>query len=68
MDQTLRSTKRQMGAEMQSSVWYRDSLSVRAGLVSVMYGAEAGTGPGVRADSGGDRRAASSELFPQPLM
>lgn len=58
---------RTMRAEIQFPV-YRDSLSSMVGLAGIMYGAEAGTGPGVRADSSGERSAKSSELFPQPLM
>lgn len=56
-----------MRAEIQFPV-YRDSLSSMVGLAGIMYGAEAGTGPGVRADSSGERSAKSLGLFPQPLM
>lgn len=44
-----------------------DSLSSRVGLAGIMYGAEAGIGPGVRADKSGDRSAESSVLFPLPF-
>lgn len=52
----------------QASVFYEDSLSSRVGVASIVYGAEAGTGPGVRADGSGDRSDESSGLLPQPLM
>lgn len=40
------------------------TLSRRLGVAGIMYGAEAGTGPGVRADSRGERSAESSGLNP----
>lgn len=57
-----------MRSEIQASICYGDSLSSRVGVAGFMYGAEAGTGPGVRADSSGERSAESSGLFPQPLI
>lgn len=38
------------------------------GATGIMYGAEAGTGPGVWADGRGDLRPESSELIPEPLI
>lgn len=57
-----------MGAGIQASMCYWDSLSSRLGLAGIVYGAEAGTGPGVWPDSSGDRNTESSRLFPQPLI
>lgn len=39
------------------------SLSSMLGVADMMYGADAGTGPGVCADGGGDLRADSSGPF-----
>lgn len=44
-----------------------DSLSM-LGMTDVLYGAEAGTGPGVLTDSSGDRNAGSSGLSAPPLI
>lgn len=52
-----------MRAEVQLLV-NKYSLSSMVDVADTMYGADAGTGPGVRADSGGERSAESSGLFP----
>lgn len=52
----------------QDSIYEEDSLSSRVGVAGIMYGAEAGTGPGVRADSSGERSAESSGPLPQLLI
>ena len=56
------------GSRNPDQYLYGDSLSRRVGVAGIIYGAEAGTGPGVRADSNGDRSAESSGPFPQPLI
>lgn len=44
------------------------TLSRKTGAMGIVYGAEVGTGPGVRAESRGDLSADSSALVPQPLI
>lgn len=57
-----------MWTEIHSGSFYRNSLSSKMGATGIMYGAEAGTGPGVWADSRGDLRPESSGLIPEPLI
>lgn len=57
-----------MWTEIHSGSFYRNSLSSKMGATGIMYGAEAGTGPGVWADGKGDLRPESSELIPEPLI